>query len=181
MTTSTTLNVHDGLAEALGEDLLDTVPTEDGVPTAQVAPDAVFAAGRVAHDYGYSILSLLSAYDTGDAIGVLYAFVKPAATPDEFGEVRFRTEVARKDDEGNDVQPVTQSIVALFPAAGWHEREMWDLYGIRFEGNPDHRRIFLPEGWKGHPARKDDKTPEQFVAMRDGEDVVVDHEEEGAW
>jgi NADH-quinone oxidoreductase subunit C len=55
------------------------------------------------------------------------------------------------------------------------------MYGIRFDGNSDLRRMFLPDGWTGYPMRKDYKEPEQFVALREGEDVVVKKPEEGAW
>nr|WP_317988415.1 NADH-quinone oxidoreductase subunit C [Pacificimonas aurantium] len=47
------------------------------------------------------------------------------------------------------------SIVDLWPVAGWLEREVWDLYGVLFEGNPDHRRILTDYGFSGHPFRKD--------------------------
>ena len=54
----------------------------------------------------------------------------------------------------NDDQPVP-SAVDVYPAAGWWERETWDLYGIHFAGNPDLRRLLTDYGFDGHPLRKD--------------------------
>jgi NADH-quinone oxidoreductase subunit C len=51
--------------------------------------------------------------------------------------------------------PTVPSVVSLWEAANWHEREAWDMYGIRFDGHPDHRRMFLPEHVDFHPLRKD--------------------------
>jgi NADH-quinone oxidoreductase subunit C len=62
---------------------------------------------------------------------------------------RFRLKVQVELDE-----PVP-SIIPVWPAANWSEREVWDLFGIPFEGHPDLRRILMPEGWVGHPLRKD--------------------------
>lgn len=55
----------------------------------------------------------------------------------------------------NDPDPVVPSVVPLWEGANWLEREVWDLFGIRFRGHPDLRRIVLPEAFTAHPLRKD--------------------------
>jgi len=62
--------------------------------------------------------------------------------------IRLRTFVDESD-------PAVDSITTVWPAANFYEREVFDLFGVQFNGHPDLRRIMMPDDWKGHPLRKD--------------------------
>ncbi len=63
---------------------------------------------------------------------------------------RLRVETTAPDDD-----PHVPSVVGLYPAADWHERETWDMFGIVFDGHPHLTRILMPDDWVGYPQRKD--------------------------
>ena len=78
--------------------------------------------------------------DQFDVIYILYSFHHNE-------RVRVKTQI--KDGE------TLRSVVGIWETANWLEREVFDMFGISFDGHPDLKRILLPDGWKGHPLRKD--------------------------
>jgi NADH-quinone oxidoreductase subunit C len=75
-----------------------------------------------------------------DVVYVLYSF---------HNNERLRIKTQIKDGEH------LRSAVAIWPTANWLEREVFDMFGIEFDGHPELKRILMPDDWKGHPLRKD--------------------------
>ncbi len=80
---------------------------------------------------------------TGPRFDVVYSLYSTS--------LRHRVRVKARVDDGES----SPSLAPVWPAANWLEREIFDMFGIRFEGHPDLRRILMPDEWQGHPQRKD--------------------------
>ena len=103
----------------------------------------------------FDYLMCISSYDKGDkkTYGVAYNF--KSTQLGHYLEVRI---------EVNDEESI-ESVSDLWGSADWHEREAYDMMGIKFDNHPNFKRILLPEDWSGYPLRKDFKTPDYYKGM----------------
>jgi NADH-quinone oxidoreductase subunit C len=138
------------LQEAFPDAGLEAAATIDLQETFYVTREhahAVLRALRDRLDLRFTFLAEVTAadfYPREPRFELIYMLVSP--------EHRRRVRVkVRLPADGARVPTVT----GIWPAANWLEREVWDLFGIEFEGHPDPRRLLMPEDWQGYPLRKD--------------------------
>jgi len=103
----------------------------------------------------FDYLMCISAYDKGDnkVYGAAYNFYSTVNS--------HYLEVWVEVEDGTSIP----SVVELWKAADWHEREAYDMMGIKFEGHPDLRRILLSDDWEGYPLRKNYKEPDYYHGL----------------
>jgi len=154
------------LQDAVPGAQFEAAPSIDLQTTMYVSADAVAAVARALHDRGdlaFTFLADVTAVDfwpTEPRFELVYILVSPA------NRLRLRLKV-RLNAEAAHVATVS----GIWPAANWLEREVWDMFGIVFDGHPDPRRLLMPEDWDGYPLRKDypvqiRKTPVSSEALQ---------------
>ena len=92
---------------------------------------------------GADSLDCMTAVDYGDEFELVYHAFSYATAETFVGKARV--------PRGN---PVIESVTSVYPAANWFEREVFDMFGVRFAGHPDLRRLLMYDGFEGHPLRK---------------------------
>jgi NADH-quinone oxidoreductase subunit C len=118
-----------------------------GELTLTVAPDAIREAAATVQAAGYNFFEDMTAVDwfpSSPRFQLSYHILSHKLLE------RIRLRVLLEESE-----PAVESITAVWPAANYFEREVFDLFGIRFDGHPNLRRIMMPDDWQGHPLRKD--------------------------
>lgn len=148
--------LRDNVARALGELAQDVTVALDEV-TVTVTAEHYLAAMQVLHDHADCAFDTLidlcgvdySTYKNRPWEGLRFAVVVHLLSVQRNQRVRVR--VFCPDDE----LPLLPSVIKVWAATNWFEREAFDLYGIVFEGHPDLRRILTDYGFIGHPFRKD--------------------------
>jgi NADH-quinone oxidoreductase subunit C len=118
-----------------------------GELTLTIAADEIRAAAATVQAAGYNFFEDLTAvdwYPSSPRFQLSYHILSHL-----FKErIRLRVMVDEAD-------PSVETITSVWPSANFYEREVFDLFGIRFEGHPNLRRIMMPDDWNGHPLRKD--------------------------
>lgn len=138
--------VLDAVTAALGAMVVDSKEAVDEI-SITVARESIVEACRILRDdFEYQQLMEMAGVDypqRAERFDVVYHLL--SVTKNHRIRLRVRT---------NEEQPVP-SVTGLWPVAGWLEREIFDMYGVLFSGNPDLRRILTDYGFRGHPQRKD--------------------------
>ncbi|OYR43238.1 NADH-quinone oxidoreductase subunit D [Halorubrum sp. Hd13] len=144
-------------------ELVTARETHLNAPAARIRPDAVQAAlSRLKSEAGFDHLACVTAQEYENRYESIYHLRSFDDPTREVGVVV----PADKDD------PVSESAEPVFRTADWHEREAYDLVGIRYDDHPDHRRILLPETWQGHPLSMGyDQDRPQIAALSENEPV----------
>jgi len=153
-------------------------PRPSGDHPAVNAPleDVVSLLRCLRDEHGFDLLSDLTAIDWSPGASPRYAVVYHLLSSSRAGAyVRVAAPCA-----GTEEAPVAPSVTSLWAGADWHERECFDLMGVRFEGHPDLRRILMWDGYPYHPLRKDfplagieTELPAEDVAAETGTRVVA--------
>lgn len=100
-------------------------------------------------DGGYDMLVDVTAIDWAEGASPRFTVVYHLLSTSRYNYLRIAAACL------SDADPTAPSVVSLWPAADWHERECFDLLGVKFEGHPDLRRILMWDGYPYHPLRKE--------------------------
>ncbi len=144
------MNKHQTRAvEKIQKDFRASVEEARGEVALLLPPEAFIPAVKLLRDqYGYDLLILETAVDYWPQLEPRFHLVCSIWSVADQDMLTLRVPL-----NGN--SPSIPSLTSIHPAAGWYEREVWDMFGITFEGHPDLRRLIMPFDWEGHPLRKD--------------------------
>lgn len=124
---------------------------------------------------GFNVLQVITGCDYADRIELTYILADYTKNL----EVLVKTALPRGDGNGNNREtlPKIDSVVSVWNAANFQERETYDMIGVNFVGHPDHRRILTPDDWQGYPLRKDYIVQEKYLDMLVNPPNKINHDD----
>jgi NADH-quinone oxidoreductase subunit C len=140
------------LTDRFGADVRAVVEHR-GETTVTLAPERLVEACQALRDaptLRYLLLEDITAVDWPER-EPRYDVVYQLVSIETRASIRLKTQIGGEDDP----DPQLASVMGVWPAADWFELELFDLFGIRFTGRGEMRRILMPSDWAGHPLRKD--------------------------
>jgi len=147
-------DIHERLKETFGakiaSSVLEAIDPYLVVETAAIAEVCRYL--KEEPDLAFDTLMCLSGVDTKEKLQVVYHLYSIAR----------RHRVVLKVETPREGEPSVPTVSHLWGTADFHEREAYDMFGFRFEGHPDLRRILCPDDWEGYPLRKDYVYPETY-------------------
>jgi len=132
---------------AWNQDALTDAKLDRGEVTLTIAPNCIRAAAEVVRQSGYNAFQDMTAVDWLPSVP-RFQLSYHICSHQYKDVLRLRVMV-------DEAEAVVESITPVWAGANYYEREVFDLFGIRFEGHPNLRRIMMPDEWVGHPLRKD--------------------------
>jgi NADH-quinone oxidoreductase subunit C len=140
--------LKDNLLPEFSEEIIE-IGGEENEPQLILKKEGLYNVVEHLKSRGYNYLSYVTAVDNQKDLSVLYRLGSPPGT----NAINIKVSLPK-------ASPKIESLASLFRGANWLEREVFDLFGIKFENHPDLRRIVLPEDWEGYPLRKTYSHPE---------------------
>jgi NADH-quinone oxidoreductase subunit C len=154
------------ITHALGEDVVVSANETAIQPFLEVRADRLPTVCRFLFENPalyFDYLACVTGIDNGPEKGTMEVVYHLNSIP--FGHsLVIKVELERERENGE--LPVVPTVSTIWRTADWHEREIFDLLGIHFEGHPDLRRILLPADWEGYPLRKDYREQEYYHGIR---------------
>lgn len=150
-----TKDIYNKLKGKFGEQIIELVEFETGSDSfINVNPNSIKDIAMFLRDNNelqFDYLSMLSGMDYKDSLGIVYHIYSIS--------LKHKLVLKVKLDRN---KPIVATIERVWKTANWHEREVYDMFGIEFDGHSNLERILCPDDWEGFPLRKDYVAPTEY-------------------
>lgn len=172
--------MHNQTAETInrlvsGANAVVNTPATVGDSSITIDSGKILEVCKALKSEGYNVLQAITGTDYKDRIELTYILADFTKNL----ELLLKANVARGDGSGNnkDTLPKVDSVVSVWNAANFQERETYDMIGVNFVGHPDLRRILTPDDWQGYPLRRDYVVAEKYLDMVINPEHKINHDD----